>query len=419
MDRRRRLIALGIYLALALAYVALMPRERLVAHSPYNHYALQAEAWLSGRLDLGGPPPSYTGNNDFALFQDKHYVSFPPVPAAMILPLVGICGSAESTPDALFFALLAPVGPVLLFFLLERLRTLGRSRRSERESLLLALLFGLGTVYWFTAVQGTVWFAGHVVSVALLCGSLLCSLQGRHPLLAGLLLGLAFGTRPNVGFAVVFLACEQWRALAGARSPRALLARATWLGPLMAVAALLAWHNWARFGDPFEFGHRMLTVAWRERIEEHGLFSLVYLGRNLSVVLASLPFVDAEHGLRINGHGLALWLTSPFYLWAWWPRRTNPTYWAAAASALVVALPALLYQNTGWLQFGYRFSNDFAPLLFVMIAVGRRPLRLPFWILGALALSVNAFGAMTFGKAAYAEHYFIDRSQRVLHPTDR
>jgi hypothetical protein len=32
---------------------------------------------------------------------------------------------------------------------------------------------------------------------------------------------------------------------------------------------------------------------------------------------------------------------------------------------------------------------------------------------------VNAFGAVTFRKAAYAEYYFIDRSQRILHPIDR
>jgi hypothetical protein len=67
-------------------------------------------------------------------------------------------------------------------------------------------------------------------------------------------------------------------------------------------------------------------------------------------------------------------------------------------------------------QFGYRFSNDFAPLLFVMIAVGDRRLRLPFWLLACWSLAINAYGAFTFGKQAYAERYVIDPTQRSLHP---
>ncbi len=78
--------AVAIYLALGMTYLAFTPSERLRAHTPYNHYALQAEAWLAGRLDLGGPPPRYTGNNDFAVYQDRHYVSFPPVPALWMVP---------------------------------------------------------------------------------------------------------------------------------------------------------------------------------------------------------------------------------------------------------------------------------------------------------------------------------------------
>ena len=68
-------------------------------------------------------------------------------------------------------------------------------------------------------------------------------------------------------------------------------------------------------------------------------------------------------------------MTTPFYAWALWPKRTNATFWALAATALAVALPDLLYQNSGWIQFGYRFSNDFAPFLFAMIAVGGRRAR--------------------------------------------
>jgi len=411
VDRHRLLsFAAAIYLIHAVALFAMMPRDRLIAHSPYNHYALQAEAWLHGRLDLGVPPPPYTGNNDFALHEGKHYVSFPPVPAAMLLPLVAIAGGADRVRDPQFFAWLAPLGPVLFFVALERLRRAGRLRRRRWTNAALATVLGLGTVYWFSAVQGSVWFAGHVVTMVATCGYLLCSIGARRPWLAGLALALAVGTRPTLAFAVPLFVYEAFRAHPSAPWRRL----GSFAAPLMAMFALLAWYNYARFGDPTEFGHRLLTVVWRERIERWGLFSFHYLGRNLSVSLTGMPFHTPGGGWQINAHGLALWLTTPVFLWALWPRRAHGLFWAAAACAAAVAIPNLLYQNTGWLQFGYRFSNDFAPFLMLMVAAGGRRLGVPFWLLASWSVAINGFGALTFDRAEFAHVYFIDRSQKIL-----
>ncbi len=185
------------------------------------------------------------------------------------------------------------------------------------------------------------------------------------------------------------------------------------------MLGLLLWHNHARFGDATEFGHRYLTVVWRARIEKWGLFSYHYLPRNLGVVLTSLPFArTADTPFQINAHGLALWFTTPLYAWALWPRRVSATFRALALTAAAVALPSLCYQNSGWVQFGYRFSNDFAPFLFAMIAVGARRFTPPFWLLAAWALLVNAFGALTFDRAFASRFYFVDGSQRILHQPD-
>src|SRR5256885_1197137 len=56
-------------------------------------------------------------------------------------------------------------------------------------------LLAFGTVYFFTAVQGEVWFAAHVVAVPLIAGYLMCAPGAERPVLAGLLLVLAFATR--------------------------------------------------------------------------------------------------------------------------------------------------------------------------------------------------------------------------------
>ncbi len=439
MERARSplLVAIGIYAFTTLAFALTSPASTFTQHTPYNHYALLADGWLHGRLDLGGPPPAYTGNNDFALFEGRHYVSFPPFPAVLIAPLVAISGGAAATRDGLFFLALSGLGPAVIFLALEKLSRVGRSRRSVGENVALALLFALGTVYWFTAVQGTVWFAAHVVGVALAAVYLYASIEAAHPVVAGLALALGFATRPPIGFAFPLFLYEAYAAASradpdreagsspsiGRADARALLDRlALFAAPASIVLAALLWHNRARFHDPFEFGHALLQIGWRGRIDKWGLFSYHYLGRNLAVVLTGLPFSRppgaAGPPFQINVHGLALWITSPFLVWALWPKRTGPFFWAIAATALAVAAPDLLYQNTGWVQFGYRFSNDFAPFVIALVAMGNRRLSAPFWLLAAAAIGVNAFGAVTFQRGAYARYYFIDGTQRVLHQPD-
>jgi hypothetical protein len=434
--RRTLVLALGIYAIVTAVFAVTTAPERLTTHTPFNHFALMADAWLHGRLDLGGPPPGYTGNNDFALFHDRTFVSFPPLPALLIAPIVKLSGGPEHTRDGLFFLFFAGVGPSVLFLALEKLSRLGRARRSEGENLALALSFAFGTVYWFSSVQGTVWFAAHTVAVALTTVYLYCCIDAAHPAAAGLALALGFATRTPVGFAFPLFFYEAYRAAARTDAPaeaslaptlgradaRELVDRlAIFAAPASAVLAAVFLHNRARFGDPFEFGHRFLTIVWRPRIERWGLESYHYLGRNLAVVLTNLPY--AHTGVpgvpfQINVHGLALWITSPFFAWALWPKRTSGLYWALAATALAVALPNLLYQNSGWVQFGYRFSNDFAPFVIAMIAVGGRRLSPPFWLCVAFAFAVNAFGALTFQRAGGGKFYYMEGTQRVLHQPD-
>ena len=49
-------------------------------------------------------------------------------------------------------------------------------------------------------------------------------------------------------------------------------------------------------------------------------------------------------------------------------------------SIVPVILMDLLYQNSGWFTFGYRFSNDYAVLLFLMLAISVRRFGVAFWV---------------------------------------
>lgn len=433
---RRWVMALSAYVLLLIVYAATAGRERLTAHTQFNHFAVLAEAWLDGRLDLGRDPPDYAQNNDFAHYRGNWYVPFPALPALLLLPLVKLAGSAERVRDGQFFLWLAPLGPVLLFFALEKLRARERWQGSSFTSLALSLGFGLGSVYFFTAVQGTVWFAAHVVAVALTAAYVLCAIDGEHPWLAGLMLGLGFWSRAPVLFAFpLFLleAARSCRTDAEAPSSRGSAANRVLVGlrqtdlrrlaklsvafaiPVALALGLSLLHNAARFDDPFDVGYKHLQIAWQGRIARWGLFHYHYLAKNLGVVLTSLPWVQP---FRINAHGLALWVTTPVYLYLLWPKRTGTGYSAQILTAASVALPALFYQNTGWIQFGYRFSNDYAVFLFCALALCGRRLGPAFWALTLLAIGVNAFGAVTFDRPKYAKYYYMQPSQGTLYQPD-
>jgi len=422
--------ALAIYTGVSLLLLACASSTVLHEHTPYNHFSLLAEAWLKGRLDLGGPPPAYTGSNDFASYHGKWFVVFPPFPSLLLLPFVALAGNAESVVDGRFFLLLAGLAPAGLFLTLEKLRQSGESKRSEVENLILACLFCFGSVYFFSSVQGTVWFAAHVVAAVLTSFYLLFALQAERPLLAGVCLALAFATRAPLLFGAVLFVFEAVRQtrLAEPRGAgvlqrydlkRLLRLLLLFALPLALVLLLTLWHNAARFDAPFENGYRYLSVVWAKRIAKWGLFDYHYLARNLGVMLTSLPWFSAQGGpVQINAHGLALWVTTPMYLWLLGPKRWSPLARALLLSALLIALPSLFYQNTGWVQFGYRFSNDYALLLFALLAIAGPSLRGTFMLASAFAVIVNFFGALTFGRPEHAKFYVVEPTQRVLYQPD-
>jgi len=436
--QRRWVLPLAIFVLSAGVYCATAAR-RLFQPSTDNHYVHLANAWLQGRLDIGGDPP---GTNDWACFDTvtegpcppgrysfagpdveryRWYVSFPPLPAVLLLPLVAVFGLGSW--DVLFWTLFAGLGPALLFLVLRHLRESGRSERSQRDDLLVTTLFAIGSVYYFVAVQGSVWFAAHVVAVACICLYLLCSVAARRPAGAGLALGLAFLCRPATLLLVPFFVLQAI-SLARDAAPRSSESEhrlfrtlAIFALPLAALVGAAMWHNAARFGDPLEFGHRLLQIRWRSRIETWGLFSTHYLARNLTVFFLSLPWlIESSPYVLITRHGLALWFTTPNLAWSLWPKTVDAMVVALWAAVLPTALCTLLYQNTGWIQFGYRFSLDYLPLLFVLVTLSGRRFGVAFLSCAVFAIVVNTFGAVTFDR--YPQFYDDDSTQRVIFQPD-
>ena len=422
-----RRIALLVYVFCTLVYGAFMS-DRLLTHSPDNHFAYLADAYLHRSLAVRCPPaevarntcPPGGGGNDWAHYENRWYVAFPSLPAVVYMPAVAIFG--RDFRNRLYDTFFAGIAPALLYLLLERLSREGRSPRSWRENLGFTALFAFGTVYLFSAVQGSVWFTAHVMAVPLTIGFVWFALEAKRPLIAGILLGLAMHSRSDMMFASPWFALEALRAhrrdgapmeslpdesvsgwfvrlFRGADWPRAIRSSLIFATPVILSLALASLLNKLRFGDASEVGYRYLQIRWRDRIEHWGLFNYHYLGRNLGIALTSLPwFTRAFPFITISLHGLALWVTTPHYLELFRLRRRAGDRYTPflALTAAAVALSVLLYQNSGWVQFGFRFSNDFAIFLILLLAInGARIGKL--WIAAlVVAIAVNVFGAATF-----------------------
>jgi hypothetical protein len=208
-------------------------------------------------------------------------------------------------------------------------------------------------------------------------------------------------TRTPIAFAAVFFLLQLFfpgGRLDRSRPQEKLLQLLRFGTPVLLVGMALMAMNMARFERPFEFGHTYLAGGTIERIQAHGLFGLSFLARNLAAALLLLPTVQGVAPfVRLSRHGMSLLLSTPPFCLLFAPRQPRPAvHWMLWITLLAVAIPLLFYQNTGHIQFGYRFSLDFTPLLMLLLAVGRRPLGRAFWIMFALAVLVNGLGAVTF-----------------------
>jgi len=395
-----RRLELGLF-AGALLILAVFSGARLFHASDAPHFLYQADAWLHGQLHLRSTPPN---GNDWARFQGRWYVSFPPGPALLMLPGVALQGLAFD--DVAFTVLFGALNVLLLFRVLEQLREGRASPRTRGQNAALALLFAFGTIAFSCSIRGEVWFTAQVLGVTATCLFLLAAHGARHPLAAGLAWSFAAITRTPLLFSAVFFVLEVMAGGAplGDRWRR----REVWLDPVrwrkvgrftLGAAPLLllaGWMNWARFGSPLDFGH---SHFWDNRvnadIQRWGLFSFHYLEKQLHAAFTRLPHLEAGR-LAYSPEGMSLFVTTPLFAFLLWPRerpRLHPILWLTVA---VTALPGFLYQNTGYVQFGYRFSLDYTPYLFLLLALGGRRMGWPFWAAGLAGVAVNVWGALAF-----------------------
>jgi len=324
-----------------------------------------------------------------------------------MLPFVALHGYQFN--DTSFGVFLGALAIVLFYRLLRSLEARGELQRTRDEALVLAGVLGFGTLFFSCAIRGEVWFLAEVMGVGLTCLYVQAAVGANRPLLAGVLWSMATLTRTPLLFTGLFFLLEvlapgptgRWAQLrATLRTPerwvRPLLRFAAGAAPLAILAALF---NVARFGSPGEFGHSFLyDNRVNADIDAHGLFSWVYLSRNLQAAWLMLPRIQwSPFTLAYDPRGLSMLLTMPWLVLLVFPRTRPRLHWPVWLTVAVCALPGLFYQNTGYMQFGFRFSLDYTPYLVLLLGLSGWSFRL-LGVRALLAASVlvNTWGALAF-----------------------
>jgi hypothetical protein len=401
----RSTLAVGI--GLVVACFVLYSLSRPAWQTVYNHFVWQADAFLHGQASIRYPVPA-TGTspgNDF--FNDvvpvvdaagiqtgRGMIPFPPLPAVILLPFVAIWGMAT---DQTFLAVVFGALDVgIAFWLLGRVAIRSRLRAG------LTVFVGAGSVLWYASSLGTTWFLAHLVALGLTLAAVAIALDaddrstaldpaaprplldGRQ-VLAGFLLGLAVTSRLTVAFGVVFL-------LVGGGGSWARRAAAAALGMAIPVGALLVYNlavSGTLFNPVYESLYRYEVWAYPD-LNYHAAWSLQdvrYIPQNLGIMLFGPPDVmpACDPGvpreiwsaagcswLVPRPVGMSLLLTSPAWLLAAAsaPILRDRRVAGGLLATLAIAVVNLMHFSQGWVQFGYRFSLDFAPFLLIPVALG-------------------------------------------------
>jgi len=359
-------------------------------------FAGLADALLHGRLYIDHDMP-WLELVPLAPGSHHWYVPLPPVPAVLLLPFVAIWGPGVDV--GVIAAAAGGLNVALLGLLLAAIGV------PSRVQLWLVVAFALGSVSWWVAGTAGTHHEAQVASLTLALLALNLAVRRRWPLLGGLCLGLAAGSRLPVGLTLpLYLALYAGLPF----PPRAWPDRGTLLrvGGLLVgvalVAAPIALYNELRFGSPFDFGYTRIPSSYGMVLDEpwyrEGLNSISYIPRNLhAMFIRGFDYVDQFPWFRPNWTGMSLLLTTPIFLWLVKARaRSGP--WAPLVvfgwlAVLFGILPDITHGGVGWSQFGYRRILDVAPILWLLLGwVFRNGMSVEAKAAIVVGVLVNAYG---------------------------
>jgi len=412
-----RLVASVLVVAMLAFYwiIATIFHLHYLQPSDAAHFIAQAQSLLDGKLDV-----TNAVDHDYVTVAGKWYIVYPPMPMLLMLPFVAVLGKHFS--DVWFTWLAGAANVALLYATLEGMVRRGWSRRDWRENVLIALVFGVGTIAFWLALGGRVWFTAQTIALTGIFVMLLGAVTQRW-WLASLGVAAAFLSRSPDVLGVVFLAVlfardhgvglpnastngPPWRRVTW--RPERWPTLGSWVGltvPLLAAFVIFAVRDQLFFGSFLESGYALQVKQNYPHIQ-YGLLSWRYIWPNFVVDFVNMPtFAFAtpfdtrpKIDLLVRGNGTSIFFTTPLFLLFFTAGRSRQR-WVSTTAWICVALLvgfSLLWNGTGWYQVGARYLFDAYPFLFVLLALREGRITWRWLTLAGAGVVVNLMLAETF-----------------------
>lgn len=331
-----------------------------------------AKAFLHGQTNFLKPIGSF--GQDPIYWNGKIYWGEGPLPAILLIPFVAIFSIFHLFFYQGYIDWLLILGVFYFVYKLARILLY-----SLEDSLILAFGFVLGSVFIGVSVVSSSWLFAQVLTTFLLFWSLYEYLTRKRWWLIGLICGAIFLTRVTASPVIIFFLLELWR------DNKARVNRMRYLVslvlPALGAIVLIGLYNVVRFGDPLNGGYGYQLLYRDSSISRsYGIFSLIHVPANLYSLLLRAPLTPLKANgswtlkfpyIESNPLGMSMFITSPYLLyfftqkWSIFDKRCKNLMIAIACSAALV----LTFYGIGIDQFGYRYSLDFLPEIFLLLMI--------------------------------------------------
>ena len=347
------------------------------------HFSSLAQSFVHNNLFLS---PINLPPGDFVDFKGKQYLFFGPMPSILLTPFVLIWG--RDFPQFTLSVISIAVVYESVYLLLRKFKF------KKVDTIYLASFFTFGTVFFFVSLVNISAYVVQAVATAFFVLALLEYFGKRRWLVIGFLTACAIATRWTLIGLCAFFVLEIYRQKKTLDLTNTLR---LFLIPIIFVVLLLSFYNFKRFGSFFDTGYtRNVSVLDKSYYNyKLGWFSPLHIPANLYALFVMAPEpvkrTDVEFALRFpylkaNGYGMAIWFTSPLFIYLIKIRKETYTL-SAVAAIFILLFPSLVYFGIGSSQFGYRYSLDFLPLLFLILISAFRK-SLPHFAKGLIVFGI-------------------------------
>jgi hypothetical protein len=308
---------------------------------------------------------------DISNYFNNYYVYFGPLSSILLVPFVFVFGERVPQVSIGIFSMITSFAAV--YYIAKHFKF------SNIDSLWLALFLVFSTVLFSSSVINITAYQVEALGVPFILLSLLAYFKKKNGLLIGLFIALALLTRVTLILAVAFFFIEVLQRRFTLRQFILLLI------PIFLSLSLLGLYNMQRFHSVFETGYEYTISKTDPPIGlnfKYGEMSVSHIPANLYsfLIMSPEPLLMEGSGmvlkfpyLKANPWGIAIWYTSPLFLYLVLRFKRGTYTLSAGVTALLLAVPVFLWYSIGYAQFGYRYALDFLPFLFLLLLYSLTP----------------------------------------------